>query len=588
MSKINKTTVNEMTINETTVNKIVKVFQLPITYNSHKKEVAEHIQNDLELVKTQNEEEEKPLYQYLFQPKHCLGKKMLPAFSRYYTTDIQYLKDTQTFLKTYNPPSSATVNYAQTESFFNEIKKETGFCEKYLYIDWDFCKFLNKNTTFLQCMSLYNVASPILSLFLPVIMLIIPFIIIKIKGIELNMNEYITILKMLLANHAICKIFTKFNEVDIQQKMYLAVSAAFYVFSIYQNILICVRFYSNMKKIHDYLFHFREYIQSTLFSMKYHLEVTGKLSSYTDFHGELEKQMNILSTYNEKLEKITSFKLSFSKLFEIGHIMQTFYELYEDKEYEHALLYSFGYNGYVDNIQGFIENINNHSIHKATFQSKGKEYTKPIFKDMYYPKFIENIHSVTKNDCNLHKNIIISGPNASGKTTLLKSTLINILISQQFGYGCYSSAKLTPYDFIHCYLNIPDTSGRDSLFQAEARRCKEIIDCVEENKEETHFCIFDELYSGTNPEEAVSSAFAFMKYIVKNEKVTCMLTTHYMKLCKRLAKNKYIKNYHMNTIHKNNHYEYTYILTEGISTVKGGVKVLIDLNYPKEMIDRIR
>ena len=34
------------------------------------------------------------------------------------------------------------------------------------------------------------------------------------------------------------------------------------------------------------------------------------------------------------------------------------------------------------------------------------------------------------------------------------------------------------YDKIHCYLNIPDTSNRDSLFQAEARRCKEIIDAL--------------------------------------------------------------------------------------------------------------
>ena len=67
--------------------------------------------------------------------------------------------------------------------------------------------------------------------------------------------------------------------------------------------------------------------------------------------------------------------------------------------------------------------------------------------------------------------------------------------------------------YLHCYINIPDTSGRDSLFQAEARRCKEILSLIENNKENNHFCIFDELYSGTNPIEAVATSYSYLKYI---------------------------------------------------------------------------
>jgi DNA mismatch repair ATPase MutS len=229
-------------------------------------------------------------------------------------------------------------------------------------------------------------------------------------------------------------------------------------------------------------------------------------------------------------------------------------------------------------------NINEHKLVKTTFTNKGK----PIFKKMYYPKFINNkTDCIIKNNCNLNKNIIITGPNASGKTTTIKSALINIILSQQIGCGCFENLKLTPFDKIHCYLNIPDTSGRDSLFQAEARRCKDIIDCIdsEETKEITHFCIFDELYSGTNPEEAVISANAFMNYIVKNPNVTCILTTHYIKLCKKLSKNKIIQNYNMKTLKKNDNFEYTYELIEGISNIKGGLKVLQDMKYPQEILD---
>jgi DNA mismatch repair ATPase MutS len=219
--------------------------------------------------------------------------------------------------------------------------------------------------------------------------------------------------------------------------------------------------------------------------------------------------------------------------------------------------------------------------------SSSNKKPKSVFKKMYYPKFV-NEKNVTTNDCDLNKNIIITGPNASGKTTTLKSALINIILSQSIGYGCYDSLKLTPYDNIHCYLNIPDTSGRDSLFQAEARRCKEIIDSIKEKENlfETHFCIFDELYSGTNPDEAVASANAFMDYIMKNDNVTCMLTTHYIKLCKKLAKNNKIKNFNMKTLKKNGNFKYTYQLQEGISKIKGGLKVLTDMNYPKEIIDQ--
>ena len=133
-------------------------------------------------------------------------------------------------------------------------------------------------------------------------------------------------------------------------------------------------------------------------------------------------------------------------------------------------------------------------------------------------------------------------------------------------------------------MNIPDTSGRDSLFQAESRRCKNILDSIKDNNKDSHFCVFDELYSGTNPEEAVNSASAFMSYLIKRDKVTCVLTTHFNKLCENLEKNERIKNYHMHCVGETN-ITYTYKLKEGISNVHGGIKILRDMNYPQEIID---
>lgn len=207
------------------------------------------------------------------------------------------------------------------------------------------------------------------------------------------------------------------------------------------------------------------------------------------------------------------------------------------------------------------------------------------FINIYYPSYDNPV----KNDVVIDKKIIITGPNAAGKTTVIKSALLNIILSQQIGYGYYEKAEIKPYDYLHCYLNIPDTSGRDSLFQAESRRCKEILDCLEKEKDKTHFCIFDELYSGTNPYEAVASAYGYIDHISNMKNVDLMLTTHYIQLCKNLKTNKNVKNYHMEVNVKSDYnVEYMYKYKKGISNIKGGIKVLYDLEYPESIIEKTK
>ena len=562
-------------------------FKLPIFYISSKNTIHENIICDLELVKS-NSDTEEPIYKHIFSPTTPLGNHMLSSLTEYYTDNVFFLKETQQMLVQYyknkriqSEPNISKHHYQNILTAWNDIKNETGFCEKYSYVDWNFGKFLNHSSLFLQAMSLYNITSPILSLCLPIFILIVPFFIIKAKGQHITLNEYLSILKLISTNHAIGKIFTNFNDVDSSQKIYIIVSVSFYIFSIYQNILGCIRFYSNSKKIHDYLHLFKNYIHETVEKMDSYLTITTHLKTYEEFNNELMKNRSTLENYKKELDKISPFKISVSKIMNMGHILKCFYELYYNKEYNNSLLYSFGFNGYIDNISGLTTNISNKKMNKAKFVKN-----KTSFKNAFYPNLINK--SSVKNSYNLKQNIIITGPNASGKTTLLKTTLINVILSQQFGFGCYKNATICPFQFIHCYLNIPDTSGRDSLFQAEARRCKEIIDCLHNHPKDRHFCVFDELYSGTNPEEARVSAESFMEYISssKYKNVACILTTHYIQLCENLSNNPKIENYNMKTIKTDETFRYTYKLTKGISKIKGGIKVLYDLNYPSEILQK--
>lgn len=586
-SESNPNSESELENNENKYKKDINTyFKLPIFYNSKKKPVPANIIADLELIKP-IQKSETAIYNHVFSPTHCFGNIILDSFSDFYTTDSHFLKDTQKMLKIFKKNEKKEeeeenkFDFQHMLTIWHEIKGETGFCEKYLYIEWEFGKFLNTNPHFLQAMSIYNIASPILSLFMPIFILIIPFFIIKLKGLQLTMNEYLDILKHIISNHAIGKIFTSFQEVDTTQKMYLILSAAFYIFSIYQNILTCIKFYSNTKKIHDYLLSFKKYIDFSIYKINSYLDITQNLSSYKLFNEDLSKHKYILLDIKTKLELISVFQISCSKVLEIGHILQCFYEIYDNKMYHESLLYSFGFHGYLDNITGLSAHLNK-SIHFTKFIKKTNGIKPNKFTQAYYPNLINQPH--VKNNTQLEPNIIITGPNASGKTTILKTTLINTILSQQFGCGCFESADLKPFDFLHCYLNIPDTSSRDSLFQAEARRCKEIIDHIHKYPNKTHFCVFDELYSGTNPEEATSSATAFMEYLAKYDNVSCILTTHYIQMCKTLETHKRIKNFHMQTIKEEDSFKYTYILQEGISEIKGGFKVLADMNYPLEIL----
>ena len=570
---------------ETKINEINEHFKIPIFYNENKVELNKNILKDLELIET-IDTSCNPIYTFCFDNDNDISKKLNQQLCKFYTTDTEFLKDSQDLLKTYKPSgvkyTDYSKNYKNIVDIWNELKIDIGFKERYYFVEWETLEFLNRSQSFLQFMSIYNLLSPLISLLVPIIILIIPFFIIKMKGLQITINEYIDVLKIVANQNAIGKLFVvNFSEINAQEKFYIFISAAFYLFSIYQNFMVCVRFNNNMKTIHNHFDELRIYISHTINSMENYLNYSSELKTYDKFNLIVKENLAILKSISVKIDGITGYNMfNFSKIKEIGYVFKCFYELHTDKIYDDVIMYSFGFNGYMDCLKGLQNNILERKMNFAKFIDNSK---KIILKNSYYATLKNS--NPTKNTIKFKKNMIITGPNASGKTTILKSTLINILFSQQFGCGFYDSANIKPFNHIHCYLNIPDTSGRDSLFQAEARRCKEILDAISSSPKDTHLCAFDELYSGTNPEEAEQSATSFMKYITKYKNISCILTTHFIKVCKKLEKSNNIINYKMLTKKEINNLIYKYILVEGISDIKGGMIVLQQMNYPKEITD---
>jgi hypothetical protein len=564
-------------------------FLLPLLYNKKTKKLNNSVVKDVELIETQiDDDNNSPIYEQLFcsTPATKFDKAILRDLAYHYTTDVSFLKETQLLTKNLK---TSIVNATSFSQQWQNIIDDNGFFEKYIYLEETYLKHLNNNPFFLQILSLYTFTSPLISLIMPILLLLMPLIIMKSKGIKFSSDLYAELLRNMMKHNAILKCVTQFQDSSSSQKAYLAISAGFYVFSMYQNILSCIKFYTNFHKIRNYLEQLNIFLKDVLAEISIFQDCSKDLQSYELFNKDLKSVQQTLTELNNRINIIFSKNAFSHTVLHLGDLMHIFYDLYTRNDIHEAMSFAFHFRSYLQILQ-HIQRSNQltstqYSVTKHNKNKhKHKVKTNCQFKGLLYPTFHKN--NGVKNNCKItNNNIIITGPNASGKTTILKAVLINILLSQQIGFGTFEQCFLTPFQHIHSYLNIPDTSNRDSLFQAEARRCKDILDCIKKYPQDLHFCIFDELYSGTNPTEAISNANAFIKFIAKRKNVSFMLTTHYVDLCKQLTMHPNITNMKMKCSEKQDNIEFHYILEQGISEIKGGFKILNDMNYPQEILD---
>jgi DNA mismatch repair protein MutS len=132
-------------------------------------------------------------------------------------------------------------------------------------------------------------------------------------------------------------------------------------------------------------------------------------------------------------------------------------------------------------------------------------------------------------------NILLTGPNGSGKSTFLKSVMTNIILAQTLGIAFAKEIRLTPFQYLSTYLNIPDCQGRESLFQAEMTRCHQHLELLRNLEQRParlgfSFNIMDEIFVSTNYLEGMSGAYAVIKHLGTLQNSCHIITTHFDKL----------------------------------------------------------
>ncbi len=176
-------------------------------------------------------------------------------------------------------------------------------------------------------------------------------------------------------------------------------------------------------------------------------------------------------------------------------------------------------------------------------------------------------NSVELGGCH-RNNMIVTGPNAGGKSTTLKGIAISLIMAQTFGIVPAQQAIITPFTNIASYLNITDdiVAGH-SLFKAEVIRAHNLIETVEKlGPKEFSFVILDEIFNGTSPREGEAAAYGTAKHLGSFDRSIAIVATHFEKLTLLEKATDSFTNYRVRVNRlPNTQLHYPFIIEPGIS-----------------------
>jgi tRNA A37 threonylcarbamoyladenosine biosynthesis protein TsaE len=192
------------------------------------------------------------------------------------------------------------------------------------------------------------------------------------------------------------------------------------------------------------------------------------------------------------------------------------------------------------------------------------------------------------NPINLNKNIIVTGPNAGGKTTYVKTILANVILGQTIGITYSLRSQIILYDTINSFMRVSDILGTRSYFEAEAEYCLNMINKAVSISAQNKRGLFlmDEPMHSTPPTEGMATAYAVIEYLSKLNGISLIITTHFHKLVKleELYPEKFI-NLSVDAIPHNNRYIFPYKIKRGYSYLCIAIELLDIKEFPSIIID---
>ncbi len=261
----------------------------------------------------------------------------------------------------------------------------------------------------------------------------------------------------------------------------------------------------------------------------------------------------------------------------------------------------------LDSCQLFIREIQNNSVLVAQLDclasfsnlSISKNYVRPDINDSFEIEIINGKHPVIEsqlpidkpyipNSISLNKEkqqiIMITGPNMSGKSAILRQTAIICLLAQ---IGCFVPAeklKMGIIDKIFTRVGASDNiSMGESTFMVEMNETALILNNISERS----LILLDEIGRGTSTYDGISIAWAISEYLHHHKsKPKTLFATHYHELNQMADSFERIKNFNVSIKEENNQILFLRKLIPGSSEHSFGIHVAKMAGMPKDVLDK--
>jgi len=224
----------------------------------------------------------------------------------------------------------------------------------------------------------------------------------------------------------------------------------------------------------------------------------------------------------------------------------------------------------------------------ASYRNRLPQYAVPVlqsskknpnihiyFKDLYHPL----IKDPVANSLSTSTPVLITGSNASGKSTFLKTIAINAIFAQTI-HTCLAAEYSSSFFKIYTSMALKDSiENGESYYIAEIKSLKRIIDSI--NSEMPLLCFVDEVLRGTNTIERIAASSQILYYISKCN-CLCIAATHDLELTYILES--HFLNYHFQEKITDNEIKFDYKLYEGRSNSRNAIKLLKFFGYDNSIV----
>ena len=226
-------------------------------------------------------------------------------------------------------------------------------------------------------------------------------------------------------------------------------------------------------------------------------------------------------------------------------------------------------------------------------------YNRPVVDDSLSLVITEGRHPVIErqlepgndyitNSVNLDNDgtqvMMITGPNMSGKSALLRSTALNVLMAQMGSFVAAESARIGVVDKIFTRVGASDNiSQGESTFMVEMTEAASILN----NMSERSLILFDELGRGTSTYDGISIAWAIVEYIHQSRQhPKTLFATHYHELNEMEKSFKRVVNFNVSVREINGRVVFLRKLMPGGSEHSFGIHVAKLAGMPRVIVER--